>query len=224
MSAVYSATLFVATPMVSLTDARWRAGSRLASSTTAPIPAGPGFPRDPPSQKIRIVLIAGSRPGKGSVLTVSGSRARDEDGAAVVAVGDVALGAGLADAGDLGGRDRQATSLARVAHEPRHPDASRRGTAPVVHREQIGGDAGGRRRPGVGLGGDLGVDDALLLGHGGPGGLRLGLGRLDPAGELGELAVDRLLALHELELTVLERALVPAQLLDLALHRLQLAW
>ena len=41
----YSATLFVATPMRSLTVASRVGGSVDRSSTTAPIAAGPGFPR-----------------------------------------------------------------------------------------------------------------------------------------------------------------------------------
>src|SRR6476661_5770464 len=121
--AVYSATLLVAMPMVSLTDASVRGGSLVASSTTAPMPAGPGFPRDPPSQKIRIVRRTGSNPGNGSSLTRRRSRARDEDRAAVVAGGHVAVGPGLADPGHLGRRDREPAPLAAVADEAGHSDA-----------------------------------------------------------------------------------------------------
>src|SRR2546429_7341717 len=46
----YSATLFVATPMRSLTVVSRVGGSVDGSSTTAPIAAGPGLPRAPPSQ------------------------------------------------------------------------------------------------------------------------------------------------------------------------------
>ena len=63
----------VATPMVSLTDSSSVGGAFVASSTTAPMPAGPGFPRDPPSQKMRIVRRTGPSPGNGSSLTSSGS-------------------------------------------------------------------------------------------------------------------------------------------------------
>src|SRR4051794_10972792 len=252
MSAVYSATLLVAMPIVSLTDARRRGGSALASSTTAPTPAGPGFPREPPSQKIRIVRIAGSRPGnetsliplpllrlrrgpttipsanrsarpgRGSSVLGRRSRARDEDGAAVVAVGHVAVGAGLADPGDLGGGDREPAALTRVADQPGHPHTPRRGPTPVVQREEVGGDVGGGGGTGVGLACDLGVDHAFLLLDGRPRVAGAPLGVAHPPGERGELAVDRLLALHELELAVLERPLVPAELVHLALHGLEL--
>ncbi len=50
MSARYSATLFVVTPIVLLTVARTVGGEVAGSDTTAPIADGPGFPRDPPSQ------------------------------------------------------------------------------------------------------------------------------------------------------------------------------
>ena len=168
---MYSATLFVAIPMVSLTEASSRGGSRLASRTTAPTPAGPGFPREPPSQKIRMLRIAGSRPGNGRW-----SRARDEDGAAVVAVRDVAVGAGLADPGHLGRRDREPAPLAACCRPAGPRRRHGRGPATVVERQQIGRDPRGRRRARVGLGRDLGVDDRLLLGDRGPGGARLVLG------------------------------------------------
>ena len=75
ISALYSATLLVAMPMHSLTLASRTGGSTVASSTTAPIAAGPGFPRAPPSH------------WTSTVSTSSRSRSRrDEDGAAVVAV------------------------------------------------------------------------------------------------------------------------------------------
>src|SRR3954462_6560337 len=222
MSAVYSATLLVATPMVSLTDASVWGGSLVASSTTAPIPAGPGFPRDPPSQKRRIVRRTGPNPGNGSSLTTRCSRARDEDRAAVVAMGDVGIGAGLADPGDLRRRDREAAALTAVAHEPGDAHTAGRSTAPVVEREEIGGNPGGHRGARVGLRRDLGVDHRLLLLHRRSGGARLGLGRAHLVDEHPQLGVDRFLPLHQLQLTVLEGALVPAQLLDLALHRLEL--
>ena len=47
MAARYSATLFVATPMPSAISATMRP---LSSVSTAPYPAGPGFPRAAPSQ------------------------------------------------------------------------------------------------------------------------------------------------------------------------------
>ena len=50
MHASYSATLFVVTPMHSLTVASTVGGAVDGSDTTAPIADGPGFPRDPPSQ------------------------------------------------------------------------------------------------------------------------------------------------------------------------------
>ena len=45
-------------------------GSRLTSLYHGPDPRRTGVPPEPPSQKIRIVRIAGSRPGNGSVLTL----------------------------------------------------------------------------------------------------------------------------------------------------------
>ena len=50
ISARYSATLLVVSPMRSLTAARRAGGALDGSSTTAPIAAGPGFPRAPPSK------------------------------------------------------------------------------------------------------------------------------------------------------------------------------
>ncbi len=50
MSARYSATLLVVTPMGSLIVASRLGGTVDGSSTRAPIAAGPGFPRDPPSK------------------------------------------------------------------------------------------------------------------------------------------------------------------------------
>ena len=49
MSAWYSATLLVVEPMRSLTVASRVGGDVDGSSTIAPIAAGPGFPRAPPS-------------------------------------------------------------------------------------------------------------------------------------------------------------------------------
>ncbi len=49
MSALYSATLLVVTPMRSLTAASRVGGEVEGSITTAPIAEGPGFPREPPS-------------------------------------------------------------------------------------------------------------------------------------------------------------------------------
>ena len=50
MSARYSATLLVASPIGSLIVASRPGGVVDGSSTSAPIAAGPGFPREPPSK------------------------------------------------------------------------------------------------------------------------------------------------------------------------------
>ena len=103
------------------------------------------------------------------------------------------------------------------------PDPARRGTQPLVEREQ--------RRPGSPPRRPRGPrsrarsrrrSTASCSATAARAVVGLGLGRADPLRELAELGVDRLLALHELELAVLERPLVPPELLDLALHRLEL--
>src|SRR3954471_24595983 len=78
MSALYSATLLVVTPMRSLTAARRVGGVVDGSITTAPIAEGPGLPREPPSAKT-------------TTTSVTTNRSRHEDGAAVVAVRDRAF-------------------------------------------------------------------------------------------------------------------------------------
>ena len=71
---------------------------------------------------------------------------------------------------------------------------------------------------------DLHLGDDLGLGGVQRGGVRVDLGAERGALllEVGDGGVERLAHLHELELTVLDRALVLAELLDVGLHRLQL--
>src|SRR5215471_5305905 len=58
ISPEYSATLLVARPMLLLSSA---STSRVAASrTTAPYPAGPGFPREPPSASMRSRRVTSS--------------------------------------------------------------------------------------------------------------------------------------------------------------------
>src|SRR5438067_253998 len=104
MTARYSATLFVVTPMRSLTAASGSAGSE-ASKTTAPIAAGPGLPRAPPSHAttnhslifFRSWRCAPARSGPAPLRAgIPGSRPlrsrHHQDAAAVVAGRDRATG------------------------------------------------------------------------------------------------------------------------------------
>ena len=93
-----------------------------------------------------------------------------------------------------------ATSVAGIVR--RHPDRCCRrdaphrspGLLPALHvqGEQIGRDLGGGLRPRRGLGGGLAVDRGLVGLERDPGAIDVGLGRLDPGPEPGELPVDRL--------------------------------
>src|SRR3712207_5287195 len=112
-SALYSATLLVATPMPSATSP---ITSPDASARTTPMPAGPGFPRAPPS-----------------VCRVPFMRKRsddDEDAAAVVAALETTFGAE-----PLGffGRELGMTPLARSGFESRGPHAALLLAQLVVH-------------------------------------------------------------------------------------------
>ena len=53
--------------MASLTDASTAGGSPAAANTTAPMAAGPGFPREPPSKKIETSRAVGRVAARGAV-------------------------------------------------------------------------------------------------------------------------------------------------------------
>ena len=108
------------------------------------------------------------------------------------------------------------------ADEPRHADASRMGPPPLVVGDQRRLELARDRVTRFALLGHLLVDRGL-------GGLERRAGAVDFVPERGalrveldEVGVERLARLHQLELTVLEVALVPAQLVDVGLHRLEL--
>src|SRR5262245_27884122 len=153
MSARYSATLFVVVPMYSDTVG----GSVDGSRTTAPIAAGPGFPREPPSKYTAIASRASSSAPSKSVTS------RNQDRAAVVAVRDGARRC-LAERVDLGGRDREVAALARVPDQARGADPRRRVlAAALVERDHRRVDCRGRGVAQSLLDRDLGVDLALGL-------------------------------------------------------------
>ena len=125
---------------------------------------------------------------------------------------------------DLGGRDRQVTALAGGADEPGHADALRLGAAPLVVVDERGVDAGGDRVARRALLAHLG-DRSRASASASAARMRSSSPSSDGAlrVELGERRVERLTRLHQLELAVLDVALVAPQLLDVGLHRLELA-
>src|SRR2546426_933678 len=148
ITARYSATLFVVTPMRSLTAASGDAGSE-GSKTTAPIAAGPGLPRAPPSHAttnhslifFRSWRGAPTRSGPAPLRAgIPGSRPlrsrHHQDAATVVAGRDRARRRAPDPVGfDRG--NRQVTPLTRVADETSGTDASRPGSPLLVLGEQL---------------------------------------------------------------------------------------
>ena len=198
-------------PMHSLTLASSAGGSTVASSTTAPIAAGPGFPRAPPSHC--------------DLDDVDGHDRRDEDGAAVVAVEHgrrrrpALRMRSTSVAGIVSWQPWQVLPTSRAAPAPWLLCAD-----PLVGRQQVGRDR--RRRPRRGPRAPRRSSASITASFSTSVAARrvgLGLAARAPASRSRRPRVERLLALHQLELAVLERPLVPAQLLDVGLHRLQLA-
>src|SRR5437764_3961945 len=121
------------------------------------------------------------------------------------------------------GGNRQMARLAGGPDEPRHPDAVRLRTAPLVLLEKPRVDAGRDRVARGALVLHLGDDDALGVGQGPTNAIDFALERHTLLLELRERRVERFPLLHQLELAVLDVALVTAELLDVGLHGLQLA-
>src|SRR5579875_1665178 len=131
----YSATLLVATPSDS--DSSARTSPVAASRTRAPYPAGPGFPRDPPSASTISVRIP-----------VPPSQARfgraDQNPPALLAAEHV-VGGGRPDPVEVDRVEGQVASLAAPAAQHGRPDAVLVAQL-VVEREHVGGHVGGNGR------------------------------------------------------------------------------
>jgi hypothetical protein len=114
-------------------------------------------------------------------------------------------------------------SLARVAAQPRRADTSGALTASLVIIEETGIDRGGDLVAGGALAGQLFVDLRFDLGQCRAEALRFGLELADARPELVDRGFERLSALHDLELAVLETAPVTPKLFHVRLERLELA-
>src|SRR3954468_7679179 len=135
----YSATLLVARP----TDAARSASTRMVSEsrTSAPEPAGPGLPREPPSastisRRVTARLRSQARLG-----------AAHENPAAVLAAHHL-VRVGGPDGAQLAAVQLDPAALALPRLEQGRPGRPGLRADPVVQRQQRGRDAGGRRRPG----------------------------------------------------------------------------
>src|SRR5207342_2359811 len=114
-------------------------------------------------------------------------------------------------------------SLACVAVQPRRADAPGALAASLVIFEESGIDRGGDLVAGGALAGQLFVDLRFDLGQCRAETLGFGLELADPRPELVNRGVERLPALHHLELAVLETSPVTPELFHVRLERLELA-
>ena len=213
MSAWYSATLFVAMPMrlahrretARRIDGRRRARPRRS-------PAGPGFPRDRRRKTGRPI------PGRARSSRVGTRMAPQLSQWATPPSGPPG------GCGRPRSRDREAAALAGVADEPGHAGAVVAAARIRRSREQVGRRSPPPPRPRASA---LGASSASMTASCSASAARAAFASASadstrPA-RAADLGVERLLALHELELAVVERALCRRELLDVGLHRLQLA-
>src|SRR3954447_17248270 len=133
----YSATLLVARPTDSARSASTRPLS--ASRTSAPYPAGPGLPRDPPSASTmsRRLTPRPQAPEARLWRSQAGLGGADQDPAAVLAAQD-GVRVGVAEGGQLGAVHLDPAALAAAGVQVR--GAGRPGLLrdPVVQLEQLG--------------------------------------------------------------------------------------
>src|SRR4051795_6400193 len=208
----YSATLLVARPTDSARSASTRPLS--ASRTSAPYPAGPGLPRDPPSASTMSRRLTPrpqapksrswrQAPKSRSWRSQAGLGGADEDPAAVLAA-QHGVRVGVAEGGQLVAVQLDPAALAAAGVQVR--GAGRPGLLrdPVVQLEQLGRHgAGDLVPPGLvllGRVGDVGQRVvALLLGL-----VLVGLRPGQPGLCGGERGVGGLATLHQLEHLVLQ--------------------
>src|SRR4051794_33208141 len=213
----YSATLLVARPTDSARSARTR--PVWASRTSAPYPAGPGLPRDPPSASTMSRRLTPRLRGQKWPFLPSqaGLGGADQDPAAVLAA-QHAVRIGVAEGGQLVAVELDPAPLAAAGVQLGGAGGPGLLGDPVVQGQQRRRDgAGDLVAPGLVLLGR--VDDvgqrrvALLLG---PLLLRLRPGQ--PRLRGGQRGVGGLPALHQLEHLVLQVGLPPVQRLQLVLQ------
>ena len=207
MSARYSATLLVVSPIRSLTVARRCGGLADASYTTAPIAAGPGLP---PRATVEVdehcVGHQGTRIAPQLSQCASGSPADFLICSASMAGTDrwqlwQVLPTSRATPTPL----RVAPRPLVVVDQPRRRCRRRSRRAPLVP-------------PRISA-----IDHALGIGERLPDVVELGPEDGAPSVEVLQRRVEGLARLHQLELAVLDTPLVAPELLDVGLHCLQLA-
>ena len=200
----------------SLTVASATVGALDGSSTTAPIAAGPGFPRAPPSKNTVTSSRRSEAPPSG--LTGPGC-SRSCRSARSIPSADFWMLLRPRWPGSRGGNPgrccRRAGPPRRRAPSPGGARSRPPARDRAIPRSRPARRASSRHlavdrlpRPPRACGGAV-CSSAVSV--------------RCCALEVGELRVERLALLHELELAVLDVALVPLQLVDVGLHRLELA-
>ena len=213
MSAWYSATLLVV-DADALAHCRRAASAASSTGRARPrrSPPGPGLPRAPPSLK----TTTSSRRSSPSRLTAPGwSRS-------CRSTRSMPSGAFGCCSTSVDGIDKWQPWHVD-ADEARHADASRAGSHAARSRRRARRRARRDRVTGRARSADLRRRSPLRPPRAPTRARSTSANeRGAPRVELGEAGVERLALLHQLELAVLERALVPSQLIDVGLHRLEL--